>query len=373
MRWGKSVYVAVMLLVFPFCVNAADTGAQSLFLMLDSGFVGRPVDLSLYDGGIHLAWNERALAEPTDVTVSWDGTTLRIALGNAAGFTEGSTIDVTILGSRGQVAPESEFTLTSADLAPIPLVAGVSTYASEVIVTDETMTLTLDSGFVGRPVSLGVFGGAFTLAWDENALIAPTTLRLTRTHGGMMEDQTEASPGVSVEFGDPKAMNASGSFRLVFKADRPPAASEQTEVNVYDAGESTAAAAFAGESISLSLPARASAVFAPAYREGIMRQGIASWYSYKECLCAASPDVPKGTRMKVSRADDASRFTVVTINDWGPDRSVHPDRVIDLDRVAFERIGNPRGGLLAVTVAVLDPEDPLYALGDELPPPPWRW
>jgi rare lipoprotein A (peptidoglycan hydrolase) len=46
---------------------------------------------------------------------------------------------------------------------------------------------------------------------------------------------------------------------------------------------------------------------------------------------------------------------------------VHPDRVIDLDYAAFERIGNPRGGVLAVNVEVLSEDDPLYALGDELP------
>ena len=76
--------------------------------------------------------------------------------------------------------------------------------------------------------------------------------------------------------------------------------------------------------------------------------------------------------MVVRRADDPSRFTVVTINDWGPERDKHPERVIDLDKVAFARIGNPRGGVVAVTVDVVSPEDPLWKLADELPPPNWK-
>jgi rare lipoprotein A (peptidoglycan hydrolase) len=65
--------------------------------------------------------------------------------------------------------------------------------------------------------------------------------------------------------------------------------------------------------------------------------------------------VPKGTKLKVSRQDDPSRFVIVTVNDYGPDRKKHPERAIDLDKVAFTKIGNPRGGVLAVTVEVVPP------------------
>jgi len=87
----------------------------------------------------------------------------------------------------------------------------------------------------------------------------------------------------------------------------------------------------------------------------IMEEGIASWYQYKECDCAASPDYPKGTQLLVTNAKDTSRSVVVTINDWGPDRSVFPDRIIDLDVTAFDKIGDYRTGTMPVIV------EPYYA------------
>jgi len=83
----------------------------------------------------------------------------------------------------------------------------------------------------------------------------------------------------------------------------------------------------------------------------IMEEGVASWYRYKNCNCAASPDYPKGTKLRVINLEDKSKPSViVTVNDWGPDRSVHPDRVIDLDLVAFKKIARKCMGLVKVKV-----------------------
>lgn len=83
--------------------------------------------------------------------------------------------------------------------------------------------------------------------------------------------------------------------------------------------------------------------------KGFMSKGVASWYAYKDCDCAASPDYPKGTLIKVTNVDN-DKTVVVKINDWGPERDVFPNRVIDLDVVAFEKIGNPRMGLINVEI-----------------------
>jgi hypothetical protein len=82
----------------------------------------------------------------------------------------------------------------------------------------------------------------------------------------------------------------------------------------------------------------------------IMSAGTASWYKYKGCNCAASPDYPKGAQLKVTNIDNG-KSVVVKVNDWGPDRSIHPDRVIDLDYVAFKQIASVRAGLVSVSVA----------------------
>lgn len=81
-----------------------------------------------------------------------------------------------------------------------------------------------------------------------------------------------------------------------------------------------------------------------------MEEGVASWYAYKGCLCAASPDFPKGSQVRVTRVDDPERSVVVTINDYGPDRSIFPERVIDLDKVAFEALASLRAGVINVRV-----------------------
>jgi rare lipoprotein A (peptidoglycan hydrolase) len=85
----------------------------------------------------------------------------------------------------------------------------------------------------------------------------------------------------------------------------------------------------------------------------IMTEGYASWYKYKGCNCAASPDYPKGTKLKVTNVKNG-KSVIVKVNDWGPDRSVHPDRVIDLDIVAFKQIANKHAGLCLVKVEPLN-------------------
>ncbi len=86
----------------------------------------------------------------------------------------------------------------------------------------------------------------------------------------------------------------------------------------------------------------------------IMTEGVASWYKYKGCNCAASPDYPKGTKLKVTNLDNG-KIVVVKVNDWGPDRSVVPDRVIDLDVVAFKQIASKSAGLCKVKVELVEP------------------
>ncbi len=86
----------------------------------------------------------------------------------------------------------------------------------------------------------------------------------------------------------------------------------------------------------------------------IMSEGVASWYKYKGCNCAASPDYPKGTKLKVTNIDNG-KSVIVKVNDWGPDRSIHPNRVIDLDIVAFKQIAKKAAGLCKVKVELAEP------------------
>jgi hypothetical protein len=77
-------------------------------------------------------------------------------------------------------------------------------------------------------------------------------------------------------------------------------------------------------------------------------QGTASWYRFRGCDCAASRDYPRGTLLEVARADVPQRRVTVKVNDYGPE--AWTGRVIDLDAVAFKKLGSTRLGLLTVTV-----------------------
>jgi len=87
-------------------------------------------------------------------------------------------------------------------------------------------------------------------------------------------------------------------------------------------------------------------------KESHMTTGNASWYRYKNGNFAASPDFLKGSVLKVTNLANG-KSVEVTVNDFGPDRAIHPDRVIDLDRVAFEKIASPSAGIVKVKVEPL--------------------
>ncbi len=91
-------------------------------------------------------------------------------------------------------------------------------------------------------------------------------------------------------------------------------------------------------------------------------EGPASWYvSGYHCNCAASNTHMRGTKLKVTNITYGSKkngaSTVVRVNDYGPELAVHPDRFIDLDKVAYAAIANSTGsGIMTVRVEVIDPE-----------------
>ncbi|MBI4652824.1 hypothetical protein HY750_01035 [Candidatus Kuenenbacteria bacterium] len=79
--------------------------------------------------------------------------------------------------------------------------------------------------------------------------------------------------------------------------------------------------------------------------------GMASWYCPKWCykLSAAHPKYPKGTNLKVTNLEN-KKSIIVIVNDFGPDKSIHPDRIIDLTKTAFDKIANIGQGTVRVKV-----------------------
>ncbi len=89
------------------------------------------------------------------------------------------------------------------------------------------------------------------------------------------------------------------------------------------------------------------------FEDTLPEVGKASWYAYKYCDCAASPDYPKGSYLVVTSMAHPDRSVTVLVNDYGPDRTVHPDRIIDLDKVAFEKLAPLGAGIINVKVQFL--------------------
>lgn len=84
----------------------------------------------------------------------------------------------------------------------------------------------------------------------------------------------------------------------------------------------------------------------------ILSTGKASWYKYKNGNFSASTDFPKGSLIRVHNLDN-KKFVDVVINDFGPDRSVFSDRILDLDYEAFKKIADKRDGLINILIEPL--------------------
>ncbi|MFH1522245.1 MAG: RlpA-like double-psi beta-barrel domain-containing protein [Patescibacteria group bacterium] len=89
----------------------------------------------------------------------------------------------------------------------------------------------------------------------------------------------------------------------------------------------------------------------------ILTIGKASWYAYKGGNFTASPDFPKESRLRVYNIAN-NKFVDVEVNDYGPDRKLHPNRAVDLDKAAFIKIASLEAGVADVRI------EPLYIAPD---------
>lgn len=79
---------------------------------------------------------------------------------------------------------------------------------------------------------------------------------------------------------------------------------------------------------------------------GKANKGQGTWYAFKGGLFAASLSIPRGGYAKVTNVDNG-KTVVVQINDAGP---YGKGRIIDLDKVAFEKIASLGAGVINVKV-----------------------
>jgi uncharacterized protein YabE (DUF348 family) len=77
---------------------------------------------------------------------------------------------------------------------------------------------------------------------------------------------------------------------------------------------------------------------------GKSHRGAASWYAWTGTMAAANPWLPKGSYVRVTNMENG-KSVIVVINDRGP---FVPGRIIDLDKVAFQKIASPGAGVINV-------------------------
>ncbi len=79
---------------------------------------------------------------------------------------------------------------------------------------------------------------------------------------------------------------------------------------------------------------------------GSAERGAGTWYAYMGGMFAASTTIPKGSYAKVTDMT-TGRSIVVQINDYGPQGK---GRIIDLDKVAFQKLAPLGAGIINVKV-----------------------
>lgn len=79
---------------------------------------------------------------------------------------------------------------------------------------------------------------------------------------------------------------------------------------------------------------------------GKITRGRASWYAYTGTMACASLQFPKGTWLRVSNPATGKQV-IVQVNDSGP---YAPDKIIDLDKIAFQKLGDLGAGVMNVKV-----------------------
>lgn len=79
-------------------------------------------------------------------------------------------------------------------------------------------------------------------------------------------------------------------------------------------------------------------------KTGKSHSGAASWYAHTGTMAAANPWLPMGSYVKVTNKQNG-KSVIVKINDRGP---FVPGRIIDLDKVAFQKIASIGAGVIDV-------------------------
>ena len=215
----------------------------------------------------------------------------------------------------------------------------------------------LDQATIAKGYTVSAFNNKLKLSLTPGILSQATDVDVERINEEMdMPWQLDKISEIyQFEFRNKSAYDNHQPFYIQFSYDEPN--SHYKQVYFYDKNYSAWRALPTKDYPNglfvrslIHLPYARIAIFA---NPNVLTAGQASWYGYKNGNFAASPDFPKGSRLRVYNSDNG-KFIDVNINDYGPDRKIHPNRVIDLDKAAFAQLAPTWQGMINVYV------EPLY-------------
>ena len=212
---------------------------------------------------------------------------------------------------------------------------------------------TADKGY-----EIKAFAGAFSLILPKGILKDSSGIQINR----LDEEATSSLPwqldklsGIfQFEFTNKSALSATGTMQVEIKYNRPSDFLKQ--IYFFDNNYSSWRPLVCRESVktnsvrcAISLNFARLAIFSNLDARVV---GKASWYSYKKGMFAASPDFPKGSKLRVVNLENGKSVDV-EVNDFGPDKRLHPDRPVDLSKEAFKKIAPLSQGMVKVRVEPL--------------------
>jgi len=221
---------------------------------------------------------------------------------------------------------------------------------------DNQYYINIDKKTADRGYEIKAFDGAFGLILPKGALTEATGVRLNEVSEVMaLPWQLNKLSGIfQYELMNKPAYNASTTLSVEIKYNV--ASDFYKQIYFYDKNYSAWRPLPCREIVKESSVRCASAftfsrlaVFA---NPGARTVGRASWYAYKKGDFAASPDFPKGSRLRVVNLENGKTVDV-EVNDFGPDKKIHPDRPVDLAREAFKKIAPLSQGTAKVRVEPL--------------------
>lgn len=214
---------------------------------------------------------------------------------------------------------------------------------------------TIDSETAAKGYEAVSVDGVFKLSCAPGVISVETAVDIEKIADADMPWRLQrVSDTYQFDFSNKKAYNGAKPF--VIQIATAPAIRTLVQIFYYDTTrqtwkplptQSASDGSFVRATIHLSY-ARVAAFRYP----DVLAAGEASWYAHKKGAYAASPDFPRGSRVRVHNLSNG-KYVDVTINDYGPDRTLHPNRVIDLEKAAFKRIAPLGTGLVSVRVEPL--------------------